>query len=67
MFKLSLKPPFIIYVSNSSCECGKYKKCCREIYSSNGKLWIETDEHFKCGKIQKQVNDIKKWCAKYSK
>ncbi len=47
---------------SSSCNCGKYTECCREIRSnSNGKLWIETDEHFKCGKVQEQLLKMKNW------
>ncbi len=43
----------------NSCECGEHKKCVRKINSNaNGKLWVETDEHFKCGKVKKQVKKI---------
>jgi hypothetical protein len=45
-----------------SCECGKYPECCRKIHSnSDGKMWIATDEHFRCGKVQKQILDMKEW------
>lgn len=55
---------FAIYDVSGSCECGKYTKCCRKIHSnSNGGLWVETQEHFKCGKVQKQILDMKEWWA----
>ena len=42
--------------ASGSCECGKYTECCRKIHSNSyGRLWIETDEHFRCGKVQKQI------------
>jgi hypothetical protein len=41
------------------CECGKYPKCVKKIYvSEEGRMWIETEEHFKCGKIQKQIEEL---------
>lgn len=42
--------------SQQTCECGKYSFCCRKIHSSpEGRLWIESSEHFQCGKVQEQI------------
>lgn len=55
-----IRKAFVIHSVSGSCECGKYTKCCRKIHSnSHGKLWVETEEHFRCGKVQKQVLDMK--------
>lgn len=41
---------------NKKCICGKYNECIREIHSTKkGKLYIKTEEHFKCGIIQEQI------------
>ena len=46
-----------IYAVSDSCECGEHSKCVRKIHSnSEGRLWVENEEHFKCGKVKKQVN-----------
>ena len=38
------------------CECGKFEQCPRKLHSnSHGRLWIKTNEHFDCGKIENQV------------
>jgi hypothetical protein len=41
-FKFSLKWPFII-LSDSLCQCGRYKKCVRKVnVSSSGRVWIDS-------------------------
>ena len=62
-----MKLPFVKY-NDRLCECGENKKCVRKIYSnSNGQLWVKKDEHFKCGKVRKQVNDLKEWFKQFKK
>ena len=60
-FKLSLKPPFILYNDNDTlCECGEHKKCVRKINASdNGRLWVENKDHFRCGKVRNQIEELK--------
>ena len=60
-FKLSLKPPFILYNDNDTlCECGEHKKCVRKINASNnGRLWVENKDHFRCGKVRNQIEKLK--------
>ena len=60
-FKLSLKPPFILYNDNDTlCECGEYKKCIKKINASdNGRLWVENKDHFRCGKVRNQIEKLK--------
>lgn len=60
-FKLSLKPPFILYNDNDTlCECGEHKKCVRKINASdNGRLWVENKDHFRCGKVRNQIENLK--------
>ena len=42
-----------------TCSCGQRSRCPRKIHStSNGKLYVKTDEHLQCGKVQKQIEDI---------
>ena len=58
-FKLSLKPPFILY-NDTLCECGEHKKCLRKINASNnGRLWVENKDHFRCGKVRNQIEKLK--------
>lgn len=66
-FKLSLKPPFIIHdVSDSLCECGEHKKCVRKVnVSSSGKAWVDSQDHFSCGKIINQINKLNEWWLNY--
>lgn len=41
------------------CECELHKECTRKIHSSErGTLFIETKDHFSCGKIQAQIRDL---------
>jgi hypothetical protein len=47
------------------CKCGEHKECVRKIHSNiEGRLWVENNEHFKCGKVQKQVNNMLEWWNK---
>ena len=47
---------------NGSCECGEHKECVRKIHSNRGgKLRVENEEHFKCGKVKKQVESMLDW------
>jgi len=59
-FKLSLKPPFILYNDNDTlCECGEHKKCVRKINASNnGRVWVENKDHFRCGKVRNQIEKL---------
>ena len=44
----------------------RHIKCVRKIHSnSEGKLWVENKEHFKCGKVKKQVNSMLEWWNNY--
>jgi hypothetical protein len=55
-----------IYAVSGSCECGEHKECVRKIYSnSEGRLWVENHEHFKCGKVKKQVKRLLDWWNNY--
>lgn len=57
-----IRKAFAIYNVSGSCECGKHAECCRKIYTnSHGKMWVKTHEHLNCGKVQKQILDIKEW------
>jgi hypothetical protein len=45
-----------IYAVGGSCECGEHKECVRKIHSnSEGRLWVENHEHFKCGKVKNML------------
>ena len=51
-FRLSLKPPFILY-NDTLCECGEHKKCVRKINASNnGRLWVENKDHLDVGRLE---------------
>jgi hypothetical protein len=55
-----------IYAVGGSCECGVHSKCVRKIHSnSEGKLGVENEEHFKCGKVKKQVKSMLDWWNNY--
>jgi len=57
-----IQKAFAIHIVSGSCECGKYAECCRKIHSNSyGRMWVETEENFRCGKVQKQVLDMKEW------
>ncbi len=52
-------------ISDVMCSCGKYEKCIRKIkvkdggYFGNTKLYVDNKDHFRCGKVQKQIKQIK--------
>jgi len=47
------------------CTCGKYKECKAKIQSTKGgRLFIETKDHFSCGKIQNQILELDKLLKK---
>ena len=53
-----------IYVVGGSCECGEHKECVRKIHSnSEGRLWVENHEHFKCGKVKNMLEWWDNNCA----
>jgi hypothetical protein len=66
-FKFSLKWPLlylvIVYVSVVGI-----KKCVRKVnVSSSGRVWIDSADHFSCGKIINQVDKLNKWWLYYIK
>ena len=64
-FKFCQKCPFLI---RSLCQCGRYKKCVRKVnVSSSGRAWIDSEDHFSCGKIINQVERLNKWWHYYLK
>lgn len=54
-------------ISSVMCSCGKYEKCIRKVKVKDGgyfgvsTLYVDNKDHFKCGKVQKQVLDMKEW------
>lgn len=55
-----------LIASDDNCTCGKYEKCIRRIkvkdggYFGNTKLYVDSKDHFRCGEVQNQINEIKK-------
>ena len=47
-------------ISDSMCSCGKYEKCIRKIKIKDGGLYVDTKDHFRCGKVQEQIKQMKK-------
>ena len=53
-------------ISGAMCSCGKYEKCIRKIRVTNkgyfgiDTLYVRSQDHFRCGKVQKQINLINK-------
>jgi hypothetical protein len=51
---------------SKDCSCGKYKKCVREVKIKKGgwygydRLYVDNRDHFRCGKVQKQIEQMKK-------
>jgi hypothetical protein len=44
------------------------KKCVRKVnVSSSGRVWIDSADHFSCGKIINQVDKLNKWWLYYIK
>ena len=52
-------------ISDVMCSCGKYEKCIRKVkvkdggYFGSTKLYVDKKDHFRCGRVQKQINQIK--------
>lgn len=59
-------------ISGVMCSCGKYEKCTRKINtyfnnrSGTGRIWVEKKDHFRCGKVQKQIEQMKKSLNNYT-
>ena len=59
-------------LSDVMCSCGKYEKCIRKVkvkdggYFGNTKLYVDKKDHFRCGKVQKQIKQIKDSLNNYS-
>lgn len=55
-----------LITSNDNCTCGKYEKCIRRIkvkggsYFGKTKLYVDSKDHFRCGEVQNQINEMKK-------
>lgn len=48
-----------LYLKPKKCDCGENTECARKINSnSEGRLWIDNENHFKCGEIRNQINDL---------
>ena len=53
-------------ISDVMCSCGKYEQCIRKVkvkyggYFGNTKLYVDNKDHFRCGKVQKQIKQMKK-------
>lgn len=66
--KFNRKPSLVkpSLVKPDVCECGEHSKCVRKIHSNNeGRLWVENEDHFKCGKVKEQVNGMLEWWNNY--
>lgn len=52
-------------ISGVMCSCGKYEKCIRKIRVTNrgyfgiDALYVRSQDHFRCGKVQKQIKQMK--------
>jgi len=52
-------------ISGVRCSCGKYDKCIRKVRVTNkgyfgiDTLYVRNQDHFRCGKVQKQIKQIK--------
>ena len=52
-------------ISGVMCSCGKYGKCIRKIRVTNkgyfgiDTLYVRSQDHFRCGKVQKQIKQMK--------
>ena len=51
-------------ISDVMCSCGKYEKCIRKVkvkdggYFGSTKLYVDKKDHFRCGRVQKQIKQI---------
>ena len=52
-------------ISDVMCSCSKYDKCIRKIRVTNkgyfgiDTLYVRNQDHFRCGKVQKQIKQMK--------
>jgi D-alanine-D-alanine ligase-like ATP-grasp enzyme len=46
-------------ISDVMCSCGKYDKCIRKIKVKDGGFYVDAKDHFRCGKVQKQIKQMK--------
>ena len=59
-------------LSGVRCSCGKYDKCIRKVRMTNkgyfgiDTLYVRNQDHFRCGKVQKQIKQIKDSINNYS-
>lgn len=61
----SVHENMVTSTDNNKCGCGRYTECCAKLHSNtDGKLWTETNEHFRCGKVQNQISKMIKWFNK---
>ena len=53
-----------LHISDVMCSCGKYEKCIRKVkvkdggYFGSTKLYVDKKDHFRCGRVQKQIKQI---------
>jgi hypothetical protein len=54
------------------CSCGKYDKCIRKVRVTNkgyfgiDTLYVRNQDHFRCGKVQKQIKQMKAFFKLYN-
>jgi hypothetical protein len=59
-------------ISGVMCSCGKYEKCIRKIRVTNrgyfgiDTLYVRSQDHFRCGKVQKQIKQMKEYFNNYT-
>ena len=52
-------------MSDAMCSCGKYDKCIRKVRTTNkgyfgtDTLYVRKQDHFRCGKVQKEIKRMK--------
>ena len=62
LFSKKYRKQFAIY--GVMCSCGKYEKCTRvfkvkERKTLTSTIYVDNKDHFKCGKIQRQIEKVK--------
>lgn len=59
-------------ISGVMCSCGKYEKCIRKVRVTNrgyfgiDTLYVKKQDHFRCGKVQKQIKQMKESFNNYT-
>jgi hypothetical protein len=54
------------------CGCGKYEKCIRKVRVTNkgyfgiDTLYVRKQDHFRCGKVQERIKQMKKSFNNYT-